>query len=539
MTDDIPEIDLSQFLDLFIDEGQGHLRTLNQCMLTLESNPDDTKTLETMFRAAHSLKGSSATMGYETLSSTAHAAEDVLHKLRQGDWRLTPTLVDLLFESIDFLQKLLNDAAAGDRPKSNAYVTNTIEKLRGYKPEDADIVLSKPIDETKPSIAAQQPSQTQTKMIRVDVRHLDSLLNVVTEMIINRSLLSRMGQYYKLKPLEDALIDHSRLLTQLQNAVLTMRMVPVKQVFGRFPRMVRDLLKKEGKIAQLIIAGQDVELDRAALERLSDPLIHILRNAIDHGLETPYEREKAGKPPSGTLRLSARRERDMVTIEVSDDGRGMNAQRITDAAVQRGLFTSEEIAEMHPQQILQLICQPGFSLNKEVTTVSGRGVGMGVVKHTVETLRGTLEIETQPGQGSSIRISVPVMLAMVDATIIRVGNEKYALPAAQIERIIEINPARIERIGDQQIINRESGVLPVRKLSNLLHTYNADPEPRFALIVQHNGEPVALRVDVVLAHKEIVVKPLPPALHHIPGLTGVTVLGEGQAVLILDSRDLF
>ena len=302
--------------------------------------------------------------------------------------------------------------------------------------------------------------------------------------------------------------------------------------------MVRDLLKAEGKEAQLIIEGEDVELDRTALEALGDPLVHLLRNAVDHGLETPAERKAAGKPPSGTLRLSARRERGMVIIEVSDDGRGMHPQRIVAAAVERGFVTAETVAEMSEAQVLELVCHPGLSLSERVTTVSGRGVGMSVVKRQVEALRGSLQIETQAGQGSTFRLQLPVMLALVQALLVSVGDEQYALPTAHVEHIIELDPARVERIADRELLRLDDGVLPLRRLSELLHIPGSDPQPRHALVVRRNGHPVGLRVDEVLGYEEIVVKPLPPALRGMPGLTGVTILGEGQVVLILDVMGL-
>ena len=532
MSEAIPEIDLSQFRDLFIDEGQEYVQTLNQCMLTLERTPDETETLQAIFRAAHSLKGISATMGYDTLATLAHATEDVLHKVRDGKWALTPGLVELLFAAIDALQTLVNDVAAGGTGEAD--VTSMLERLQGYEPEAEVAVPS--VSESP--VTVEQLQQPTTTMIRVDVRHLDSLLNVVTEMVIHRSLLNRLGQRYDLPPLNEALEVHARLLGQLRDAVLGMRMVPVGHVFGRFPRMVRDLLKAEGKEAQLIIEGEDVELDRTALEALGDPLVHLLRNAVDHGLETPAERKAAGKPPSGTLRLSARRERGMVIIEVSDDGRGMHPQRIVAAAVERGFVTAETVAEMSEAQVLELVCHPGLSLSERVTTVSGRGVGMSVVKRQVEALRGSLQIETQAGQGSTFRLQLPVMLALVQALLVSVGDEQYALPTAHVEHIIELDPAHIERIADRELLHVGDGVLPLRRLSELLHIPGSDPQPRHALVVRRNGHPVGLRVDEVLGYEEIVVKPLPPALRGMPGLTGVTILGEGQVVLILDVMGL-
>jgi len=369
---------------------------------------------------------------------------------------------------------------------------------------------------------------------------------VITEMVIHRSLLTRLGRRYDLEPLGEALQVHDRLLAQLQSAVLKMRMVPVGHVFGRFPRSVRDLLKAEGKEAQLVIEGEDVELDRTPLEALSDPLVHLLRNSIDHGLETPAEREAAGKPPSGMLRLSARRERASVIIEVSDDGRGLDPLRIAAAAVERGIVTAEAVAEMNEPQMLELICHPGFSLSEKVTTVSGRGVGMGIVKRQVEALRGSLQIETQAGRGSTFRLQLPAMLALVRALLVSVGSEQYALPADHVERVINVaepgGPARIERIGDQELLHLEDGLegttLPLQRLGELLHTPGCTPQPRHVLLVRRNGQPFGLRVDDVLGHEEVVVKPLPAALRGTPGLAGVTILGDGQVVLILDVMGL-
>jgi len=540
MSDAIPEIDLSEFRDMFIEEGREYVRVLNECLLALERAPNDGDTLNDTFRAAHSLKGISATMGYDTLATLAHAAEDVLHKVRDGDWALTPGLVELLFAAIDALQALVDDVAAGGAGGGD--VTSTLEQLRGYEPgaggQEQEAGGKGQEAEDKRQEAGDKFPTPYSTMIRIDVRHLDALLDIVTEMVIHRSLLARLGRRYNLPPLSEALQVHDRLLAQLQDIVLKTRMVPVGQVFGRLPRMVRDLLKAEGKSAQLVIEGEGVELDRTALEALNDPLVHLLRNAIDHGLETPAEREAAGKSPSGTLRLAALQERDMVVIEVRDDGRGMDAQRIAAAAVERGVVTAEAVAEMSEAQVLELICHPGFSLSEKVTTVSGRGVGMGVVKRQVEMLRGSLQIETQVGQGTTFRLQLPAMLALVQALLVSVGDEQYALPTVNVERAIELDPAQIECIGDRELLHLDDGVLPLRRLGELLRVPGCAPQPRHALIVRRNGHTFGLRVDEVLGHEEIVVKPLPAALHGTPGLAGVTILGEGQVVLILDVLNL-
>jgi two-component system chemotaxis sensor kinase CheA len=534
----MPDIDMDQFRDLFVAEGQEHVHTLNRCMLALEQEPGDAYALNAMFRAAHSLKGMAATMGFDSLASLAHAAEDALHQVRDGNWALASKLVDLLFVSIDTLQAMVDDVASGgsgQAPVGEADMAATVAQLRGYEPAAEEATPSKKRAVQTDTGRPREPAAT---MIRLDVRHLDTLLDIVTEMVIHRSLLNRLAQRHTLPSLDEALRTHERLLAQLQGTVLSMRMMPIGHVFDRFPRMVRDLLKTEGKKAELVIEGREVELDRTALDLLGDPLMHLLRNAIDHGLETPEERKAAGKPPTGTLHLSARQERESVIIEVKDDGKGIDAQRVADAAVERGIVTAEVAAEMSTTQKLDLICHPGFSLSEKVTAVSGRGVGMNVVKQQLEALHGSLQIETVLGQGTTFRLQLPAMLAMVRALLVRVGREQYALPSAYVEYTIEIEPEHIEHVGKQELYDLGTGVLPLRHLGELLAIPERDPQPHHALIVQRDGKPLGLCVDDVLGHEEIVVKPLPQALRGTPGLSGVTILGEGQVVLILDVTGL-
>jgi two-component system chemotaxis sensor kinase CheA len=542
------DFDLSEFKDLFVDECRGHLQTLNTSLLALERNPLDAEAIDAMFRAAHSLKGSAATMGYDVLATLAHGAEDVLHMLRSGQWALTPSLANLLFEAIDALQALVADVVADREPGENAAAM--LGRLRSYSPDASAwpggavvAPAAAALDRTQErrEVAPSEPRLDvdeigPTTLIRVDVRHLDALLNIVTEMVIHRSLLERIARRYKLPALNEALDVQNRLLTRLRDAVLAMRMVPLSQAFDRFPRMVRDLLAVQGKQARLIVEGHQVEMDRTAVEALGEPLIHLLRNAIDHGLEPPAERLVAGKPPGGTLRVAAWRERDTVVIEVSDDGRGMDAHKIAATAVERGLVSAEAVAAMNREQVLELICRAGFSSSKTVTAVSGRGVGMNAVKRHVERLRGSLRITTEPGQGSTFRLQLPVSLALAPAILVRVGSETYALPMTGVEQIVEVELGQIERVGEQEVVAWGETILPLRRLSDLLDVPGSDPNPRYAVLVRQNGKAIGLRVDAIEGHEEIVVKPLPEPLRDISGLSGVTILGEGQTVLILDEK---
>jgi two-component system chemotaxis sensor kinase CheA len=540
------DLDVTEFKGLFLDEAQGHLRSLNASLLALEQSPGDVGQVDAMFRAAHSLKGSAAMMGYTTLAELAHGIEDVLHDLRDGQRPLVSSLADLLFFAVDQLQSLLEAIAADSQ--ANVDIGGILEKLHSYTPgaELPPAYLPEPAapepeaGETapaKPPLGAEMAGTDQIeqpRMIRVDVHHLDALLNIVTEMVIHRSLMERLGRRYRLQALNEALSVHQRHTEQLRDAVLQMRMMPLSLIFDRFPRMVRDLLKAQQKEARLIVEGAEVEMDRMALEALNEPLVHLLRNAIDHGLEPPARREAAGKTAAGTLRLSAFRQRDTVIIEVADDGQGMNAREIAAKAVEQGIISAARASEMSEEEILPLICYPGFSLSKEVTTISGRGVGMNIVKRQLERLRGSLTITTQIGQGTTFHLQVPLNLSLMSAVLVRVGSETYALPTTAIEQIIEIDPQQVERLGEREVLAIQGNPLPLHRLGTLLQVPDAAPEPRFALLVHHGEHMLGLRIDAVERHEEVVVKPLPDALRDIPGLGGVTILGEGQTVLILD-----
>jgi len=539
----LDDLNFAEFKDLFLEEAQGYIQSLNANLLAMEQSPSDMARVDAMFRAAHSLKGNAAMMGHVTLAELAHGVEDVLHKLRAGQWPLVPALADLLFSAIDQLQSLL-EAIATDRPTS-VDIMDSLETLRSYtpgmklppaRPHAPGAPQPEPVEPAQATDRAEGVLGEPKRTIRVDVHHLDALLDVVTEMVIHRSLMERLGRRHKLPALNDALAVHERHLEQLRDAVLKMRMVPLSQIFDRFPRMVRDLLQAQQKEARFVIEGAEVEMDRMALEALGEPLVHLLRNAVDHGLETPDKRLAAGKDASGTLRLTAFRERDSVIIQVADDGRGMDAHGIAAAAVERQIIAADQTSEMSEEEMLALICHPGFSLRQEVTAVSGRGVGMNVVKRQVERLRGSLAITTQPGKGTTFRLRVPLKLSLMSAVLVRVGSETYALPTTAIDQIIEFDPQQIERLGEHEMLAVNGQVLPLQRLGVLLQVPDAAPEPRYALLVHHGEQALGLCVDAVEQYEEVVVKPLPDAIRDVPGLSGVTILGEGQTVLILEEN---
>ncbi len=544
-------IDLTEYKDLFASEAQEHLETMNSGLLILERNPEDTLTLEAIFRAAHSLKGMAATMGYQDLAHVAHTLEDLLDELRKGNQRLTPALADVVLSGVDALTTLLADALA-DRPASLDIGTLTDNLKTGavtaaedrHPPADVpsrDIAaMVEPDRPTQSSIGLQTPELPQT--IRVKAQTLDSLLNLVAELVISRSRLWRIQRRHNLLDLGEALEEHDRLLTDLRNAVLQARMVPVAQVFNRFPRMVRDLLKERGKEADFRIEGSDIELDRTLLERVTDPLMHLLRNAVDHGIEPPEERRRNGKEPRGTIRLIARRERESAVLEVTDDGTGLNREQIVETAIRRGLISRPEAEELSYQQALMLICHPGFSTAERVTEISGRGVGMDVVRRQVEFLQGSLHIETRPGAGTTFRLRLPRTLAITRALLVAVGEETYALPLSQVERTLEIEPGQVRQVQRQQVLaNGNLQTLPLVDLREVLGVPGDAPGragPGYAVVVGENRDRIGLVADNLLYQEEIVIRPLPPAIGSIPGLAGATILGEGQVVLVLDAPHL-
>ena len=508
--------------------------------------------LSDVFRAAHTLKGIAATMGYKDLATLAHALEDRLDALRHKQESLTTDTANLLFQAVDALKALLADILAERPPQTDVH--QWITQLREISPqEEGEKTAMQRSSPTTPS-AQEHPSQekkTSTathvdmpQTIRVNTAHLDALLNVVAELIISRSHLWRIQETHNLPDLKEALEKHDRLLSNLRDAVLQTRMVPVAHIFNRFPRMVRDLLRQRGKEADFSIEGYDIELDRTILERVSDPLMHLLRNAADHGIEPPDERERKGKPRRGKIWVRAWRERESVVIEVGDDGRGMDKAKILKRAIEQGIISPDEAEELSDHQIFMLICEPGFSTAENVTQVSGRGVGMDVVRREIEALHGTLTIESVPDQGTRFRLRLPLTLAIIQALLVMIGAEMYAIPLSQVERTLELLPDHITDVQQWKVTTDEEGkALPLVSLAELLEVPEAPTAPldehqRYAIVVGEERRRVGLVVDRLLGQEEIVIRPLPAILGHIPGIAGASILGEGRVILILDPSNL-
>ena len=379
-------------------------------------------------------------------------------------------------------------------------------------------------------------------LLRVDAEKLDSLLNLVGELVINKTRLQQIGLSNQLQELSEAIEQMDRVTTDLQGVVMKLRMVPVGQVFNRFPRMVRDLSHNLGKEINLIIQGEETELDRTVIDEIGDPLVHLLRNSIDHGIEKPADRTAAGKNPVGEVRLTARHEGNHVLLMVSDDGKGLKAEAIKQKALEKGLVTKAELEAMDPNDIMRLIFMSGFSTAETVTDVSGRGVGMDVVRTKIEALGGSLELDSTPGQGTRVRIRLPLTLAIIQALLIQVQAETYAIPLGSIDSTINIVPADIRTIQQQEVILLRGQIIPLVRLAKRLGiTQSAEFESEqelYVVIVQSGDNKIGLLVDSLVGQQEIVIKSLGTILTGIKQIAGATILGDGQVVLILDVNAL-
>jgi len=379
-------------------------------------------------------------------------------------------------------------------------------------------------------------------LLRVDAEKLDSLLNLVGELVINKTRLQQIGLSNQLQELSEAIEQMDRVTTDLQGVVMKLRMVPVGQVFNRFPRMVRDLSHSLGKEINLIIQGEETELDRTVIDEIGDPLVHLLRNSIDHGIEKPADRTAAGKNPVGEIRLIARHEGNHVLLLVSDDGKGLKAEAIKQKALEKGLVSKAELDAMDPSDVMRLIFMSGFSTAETVTDVSGRGVGMDVVRTKIEALGGTLELDSTPGQGTRVRIRLPLTLAIIQALLIQVQAETYAIPLGSIDSTINIVPADIRTIQQQEVILLRGQIIPLVRLGRRLGIEQSndfgEEQELYVVIVQSGDNKIGLLVDSLVGQQEIVIKSLGTILTGIKQIAGATILGDGQVVLILDVNAL-
>lgn len=660
-------------LPVFVAETDEMLQLLDEQLVRLERDGASPELLQEVFRAAHTIKGSSAAIGHLRMAKLTHAMETLLDKLRRGEIQPTPVLTEQLFQALDMLRALaaeidtrqmtdldvdslvgrleqladekpavvngqvvrksvieppagashhlllkieavewrpvralqalmaLDDIGdvllsspsreaiiaqqVNERIEIFLHTTHSLEMIRSAVEavEDVSLLMLNDMEEAASSeisaslaasidavvngtaasaapatqaggeqdgVAAQPgarkvAARPSTATVRIDVERLDRLLNLVGELVIDRtrliglgrSLQEELGEHHMLSEITETVFHLGRVTDEMQAEVMKSRMLPIGTVFSRFPRVTRDLSTRQGKKVDLVIEGQETELDRSVIEEIGDPLVHLLRNAIDHGIELPADREADGKPPVATVRLAAEHIESSIVITVEDDGRGIDAARIKAKAVERGIITAEAAQRMPDAEAIELIFAPGFSTASAITEVSGRGVGMDIVRTNVERLGGTVEVQSKLGQGSRFFLRLPLTLAIVQALLVKVGGGIFALPLSAITETLRVPVADIQTLQQQEAILLRGRVLPIVRLSNLFRSTSelaADARDILVVAVKVGERQIGLAVDRLLGEQEVVIKSLGELIGDVPGLSSAAILGDGSVALIVD-----
>ena len=687
-------MDVSQYLEIFIDETKEHVQNLNSQILELEQDPENADVVNEIFRAAHSLKGMAGTMGFKRMQALTHDMENVFSEVRNGSIKVNASIIDVVFQCLDALEEYLaniqesadegtNDnepiikelnnilkgggapapaaetkkeeknadaaAPAGedgrkwlsinlDSSQSNVIVdakkqgmnvygvtvkvqescilkaaraflvfkaleelgevivsspsaqdiederfeldfsviiiteksvddviaaaanVSEIESVLGAPIEDSALHPDKPVEtvqtsavQVKEAEKAQPEKKTGDKKpagkpivnrtVRVDIEKLDVLMNLVSELIIDKnSLVSASGVENRGHSAFNEHIEYlESVTTNLHESVMKVRMVPIESVVTKFPRMIRDLSKKLDKKMELYMSGEETELDRTVVDEIGDPLMHLLRNSADHGLESTEERIKRGKNPVGSIFLDAYQDGNNVVIEVRDDGNGINVEAVKNKAIERGTITAEQGEQMSDKEIIDLLFLPSFSTAKTVSDVSGRGVGLDVVKSKIEALSGEIEVKSKLGEGSSWIIRLPLTLAIIQALMVDVGGEKYAISLGNIQTIEDISPSEIKSVQSKEVINLRGTVIPLIRLNEVLDIESKkSPEDNLVVVIVKKGDKLAgLVIDELLGQLEIVIKSLGKYINKCKIISGATILGDGEIALILDANALF
>ena len=567
------EQDKQLYLD-FITEAKEHLDTIEPSIISLEENPRDKDIINAIFRPFHTIKGVSGFLGLDDINRLSHAAENMLDAARDNKFYMDKRAIDVILEVVDCLRAMIDDLTEEtghrfpvddlikkietiqeDRPKkigeiliekgvvSPEMIKDALAEQK-EKPDKkiGEILITKYKVSPKEVTQALKEQKGITPTIKVDTRKLDNLIDMVGELVITQSIIRQNHVLNDIKDQKLArdLSQLGRITTELQKTSMSLRMVPIKETFQKIIRLVRDLSKKSGKKVQLVMHGEDTEIDRNMVEELYDPLVHMIRNAIDHGIEMPEDRKAKGKPEIGTVKLFAYHKGGNIVIEIKDDGQGLNKNKILKKAREKGLVSEEE--ELSETEIYQLIFKPGFSTAEKVTDVSGRGVGMDVVKKALEKLRGKVEIRTKIGKGTTFIIKLPLTLAIIDGIIVKVGKHRYILPTVAVQEVFRPTRQQYNTYAEKgEMINIRNTLFPLVRLHRLFNVEAKYTEPWKALmvIVESEDEKKCLMVDEVLGKQEVVIKSLGEGIGRVKGIAGGAIMSDGKVGLILDVTGIF
>lgn len=561
--------DPGKFAARFVQEARDHLGRLESGLAALAVTPADPELINSIFRSAHTIKGSSRMLKYGPISTTAHKLEDVLDALRGGGIAYSPQLVHCLQRGVDAIAGLVEHVAAGhELPAADDAVCAELERAAGAVAEVAAPV-AEPVVEAgveavvSPSARAAAESVASPlkppDTVRVPMSKLDELIKLVGEMVSSHARLrqrlddsraleraaragdgapaglARLAAFTR--QLKDDVLAQERLMDELHGKALVMRMLPLSGMFEAVPRMVRELGRSIGKEVECTVHGLDIELDRHLIDRLGDPVLHLLRNAVDHGIESAEQRQRAGKPSHGRVRLSARQDGGCVVIDICDDGGGIDLDALRDKAVRKGLMTREAAQALSEQEVVDLIFVPGFSTSAIITDVSGRGVGMDVVKRgVIDELQGTVAIDTRPGSGTTFSLRLPTSLALMRVLLVSAGGKLFGFTAQQVAQLLRLPETRLLNVGGRQVVTVDNEFIPVVGLAELMRlpSHGASPAPDALLVVVRvRGEKLALRVDALVDECDRVLKPLPAHLAHLSMVSGIVATGRNELVSVL------
>lgn len=571
------DIEDQELLDGFLTETTELLEKLDDDLVALEKSATDTELLNRIFRSIHTVKGASSFLGFELLVKVTHKTEDVLNRLRKGELTVTPEIMDVVLEAVDLVKVLVNDIKGGDIQERE--VDGTLAKLVPLLSEKAGeaAVLKPPPepaaksenDAAKPETAPPQTEVAETvappspqksaksatpaakneeladnTTVRVDVKRLDDLMNQVGELVLERNRMIQLNSNYQSEiGVEVFGEDFSKLskrinfvTSELQSQVLKLRMIPVEKVFKKFPRIVRNLARDLGKEVDLQLFGEETELDRSVVDEIGDPLIHLIRNAMDHGLETPEERLAAGKPRAGTVVLAAGHEGNQIVISIKDDGRGIDPEKVGRKAVEKGLISEDQLASMMPREILDLVFLPGFSTKEKATDLSGRGVGMDVVRTNIKKLNGIIDIRSELGKGSEFVLKLPLTLAIIQSLLVEVNGEIYSIPLSAVLETLRVEIEQFHTIGGREVLKLRDSVLPLVRLQSVF-SVQGEYVARgscYVVVVGVAEKRIGLVVTRLLGQQEVAIKSLGKYLANLPGIAGSTILGDGNVALIID-----
>ncbi len=602
----IPD-EMKEIVEDFISETHESLDNLEPIFVDLEKDPGNLELINSVFRVVHSLKGAADFLGFSKVVTVAHKSESLFNLLRKEEMVLTPEIMDVVFEAVDVLKALNHEIETGETAEVDVEGTanRLVGLLAGGQSEKSDSPVSAPQEsapperalpqvdapapveetptveilpeETSPapakeskeeknspppeSVSDQTPAQKKDaappalhkdshdggveQTIRVEVERLDSVMNLVGELVLARNRLFKInhgleqsyGEDTRIQDLLDTTLQLSLLTTDLQLAVLKTRMQPLKKVFSKIPRMIRDLARKKMKEVDLQIIGEETEVDKSVIEAIGDPLVHLIRNAVDHGIEIPDFRGPLGKPEKGMVRVSASYQGDHIIIDIEDDGQGMDPEQLRQKAVEKGIVDAAEAERLSEKECFSLIFAPGFSTAEKVTSTSGRGVGMDVVKTNIAKLNGSVKVESQLGLGSKFRIRLPLTVAIIQSLMVGVEEEIYAIPLSSVIETLRVAPQEIQTVDDKEVITLRDEILPLIHLSEKVGLPPAlleEHEQMYVVVTSLAEKKVGIVVTKLFGQEEIVIKSLGNYLKGHPEYSGATLTGDGKVIMILD-----